>query len=198
MKRVFDFSTALILLLILIAPLSFVALLIRLNLGPQVFFRQERAGYRGCSFWMFKFRTMTNSRDSSGNLLPDSQRLTPLGYWLRSTSIDELPALVNVLRGEMSFIGPRPLLIQYLPLYTSEQNRRHHVKPGLSGWAQINGRNNLSWEEKFRLDVWYVDHRNFCLDLRIFLITIWKVLSLEGISAPGEATMAPFTGDTVN
>jgi lipopolysaccharide/colanic/teichoic acid biosynthesis glycosyltransferase len=137
---------------------------------------------------------MSNARDTSGALLPDAQRLTTFGRWLRSTSIDELPGLLNILRGEMSFIGPRPLLMQYLPLYTPEQARRHDVKPGFSGWAQINGRNSLSGEEKFRLDVWYVDHQCFHLDLRIFLITIWKVLRREGISGAGEATMAPFTG----
>jgi sugar transferase EpsL len=137
---------------------------------------------------------MTSQRDASGALLPDAQRLTPLGRWLRSTSIDELPSLINILRGEMSFIGPRPLLIQYLPLYSPEQARRHDVKPGFSGWAQINGRNALSWDEKFHLDVWYVDHQSFWLDLRIFLITIWKVIRREGISAAGEATVVPFTG----
>jgi lipopolysaccharide/colanic/teichoic acid biosynthesis glycosyltransferase len=137
---------------------------------------------------------MTNARDSSGALLPDVQRLTPFGHWLRATSIDELPGLINILRGEMSFIGPRPLLMRYLPLYSPEQARRHDVQPGFSGLAQINGRNALSWEEKFRLDVWYVYHQNFWLDLRIFLITIWKVIRREGISADGEATMAHFTG----
>jgi lipopolysaccharide/colanic/teichoic acid biosynthesis glycosyltransferase len=137
---------------------------------------------------------MTNQRDASGVLLPDAQRLTLFGRWLRATSIDELPELINILRGEMSFIGPRPLLMQYLPLYSRLQARRHDVKPGFSGWAQINGRNALSWEEKFRLDVWYVDHQSFWLDLRIFLVTIWKVICREGISAAGEATMAPFTG----
>jgi lipopolysaccharide/colanic/teichoic acid biosynthesis glycosyltransferase len=137
---------------------------------------------------------MTNARDATGALLPDSQRLTIFGRWLRSTSIDELPELINILRGEMSFIGPRPLLMQYLPLYSPEQSRRHDVKPGLSGWAQINGRNSLSWEVKFCLDVWYVEHQSFWLDLRIFLITIWKVFHREGISAAGEDTMPPFVG----
>jgi lipopolysaccharide/colanic/teichoic acid biosynthesis glycosyltransferase len=138
---------------------------------------------------------MTNVCDASGVLLPDSQRLTPFGSFLRSTSIDELPALINILLGEMSFIGPRPLLMQYLPLYSVEQARRHDVKPGFSGWAQINGRNAISWEEKFRLDVWYVDHQSFWLDLRIFLFTIWKVIRRDGISAAGEATMPIFTGN---
>jgi lipopolysaccharide/colanic/teichoic acid biosynthesis glycosyltransferase len=181
--------------LLLLSPLLFIVFLfVRFCLGSPVLFRQQRPGYLGRPFWLLKFRTMTNSCDISGALLPDAQRLTPFGHWLRSTSIDELPGLINILRGEMSFIGPRPLLMQYLPLYSAEQARRHDVKPGFSGWAQINGRNALSWKEKFRLDVWYVQHQSFQLDLRIFLITIWKVLRREGISAAGEATMAPFTG----
>jgi sugar transferase EpsL len=167
---------------------------VRWRLGSPVLFRQQRPGYRERSFWLLKFRTMTDERDAAGALLPDAQRLTSFGRWLRASSIDELPELINILRGEMSFIGPRPLLMQYLPLYSSEQARRHDVKPGFSGWAQINGRNALSWEEKFRLDVWYVDHQSFWLDLRIFLITIWTVIRREGISAAGQATMAPFRG----
>jgi sugar transferase EpsL len=139
---------------------------------------------------------MSNVSDTSGALLPDAQRLTPFGRWLRATSIDELPALINILCGEMSFIGPRPLLMQYLPLYSPEQARRHDVKPGFSGWAQINGRNAISWDEKFHLDVWYVDHQSFWLDLRIFLLTILRVIQREGISADGEATMQPFMGST--
>jgi sugar transferase EpsL len=181
--------------LVIFTPLLFViALLILLLLGSPVHFRQQRPGYRGKPFSLLKFRTMTNQRDANGELLPDAQRLTPFGRWLRSSSIDELPGLLNILRGEMSFIGPRPLLMQYLPLYSPEQSRRHNLKPGFSGWAQINGRNALSWEEKFRLDVWYVDHQSFWLDLQIFVITIWKVLRREGISAAGKATMMPFTG----
>ena len=148
------------------------ALLVRLSLGSPVLFRQERPGYLGKPFWLLKFRTMTNACDSSGALLPDSQRLSPLGRWLRSTSIDELPALFNILRGEMSFIGPRPLLMQYLPLYSPQQARRHHVMPGFSGWAQVNGRNAISWAAKFRLDVWYVDNQSIGIDLWIFLLTI--------------------------
>jgi len=166
---------------------------VRLRLGSPVLFRQQRPGYRGKPFGLLKFRTMTNQRDANGELLPDAQRLTPFGCWLRSTSIDELPGLLNILRGDMSFIGPRPLLMQYLPLYSLEQARRHDVKPGFSGWAQINGRNAISWEEKFRLDVWYVDNQSFWLDLRIFVSTISKVFRREGISAAGEATMTPFT-----
>jgi len=156
-----------------------------------VLFCQQRPGYRGRPFWLLKFRTMTNARDASGVLLPDADRLTPFGRWLRSSSIDELPALLNILRGEMSFIGPRPLLVQYLPLYSPEQARRHDVKPGFSGWAQIHGRNALSWEDKFRLDVWYVDHQSFWLDLRILLFTILTVIRRDGVSASGEATMPP-------
>ena len=193
-KALADRAAALLALLLLAPLLVAVALLVRWRLGAPVLFRQQRPGYRGRPFWLLKFRTMTNRRDASGHLLPDAERLTPLGRWLRATSIDELPELFNILRGEMSFIGPRPLLMAYLPLYSPEQARRHDVVPGFSGWAQINGRNALSWEEKFRLDVWYVDHQSFWLDLRIFLITIWKVLRREGISASGEATMAPFTG----
>ena len=189
-----DYLFSLAALLLLSPLLLLVALLLRWQLGAPVLFRQKRPGYRGKSFCLLKFRTMTNQRDANGELLPDAQRLTPFGRWLRSSSIDELPGLLNILRGEMSFIGPRPLLMQYLPLYSPEQARRHDVKPGFSGWAQINGRNAITWEEKFRLDVWYVDNQSFWLDLRIFVITIMKVLSREGISAAGEATMAPFIG----
>ena len=193
-KDLADRLCALIALLLLSPLLVAVALLVSRQHGAPVIFCQQRPGYRGKPFGLLKFRTMTNQRNVNGELMPDAQRLTPLGRWMRSTSIDELPGLLNILRGEMSFIGPRPLLMQYLPLYTPEQARRHDVKPGFSGWAQINGRNALSWNEKFRLDVWYIEHQSFWLDLRIFLITIWKVLSREGISAAGEATMAVFTG----
>ena len=194
-KRCFDFLLALSLLILIFPLLFFVYLLVRSRLGYPALFRQQRPGYRGRSFCLLKFRTMTNACDASGYPLPDSQRLTPFGRWLRGTSIDELPAFVNILRGDMSFIGPRPLLMQYLSLYSPEQARRHDVKPGFSGWAQINGRNSLSWEEKFRLDVWYVDHQSFWLDVRIFLITIWKVIRREGISAAGDATMPLFRGN---
>jgi len=197
-KDVADRSAAVLALLLLSPLLLFVALLLLWCLGSPVLFRQQRPGYRGRPFGLLKFRTMTNARDARGNLLSDGERLTSLGHWLRITSIDELPGLLNILRGEMSFVGPRPLLMQYLPLYSPELARRHDVKPGLSGWAQINGRNALSWEEKFLLDVWYVDHQCFWLDLSIFLITIWKVILREGISAEGEATMAPFTGTPLN
>jgi len=193
-KSFADFFISFFMILIFSPLLLAISLLVRWRLGAPIFFSQRRPGHRVRPFYLMKFRTMSNARDTSGALLPDAQRLTPFGRWLRSTSIDELPGLLNILRGEMSFIGPRPLLMQYLPLYSPEQARRHDVKPGFSGWAQINGRNALSWKEKFRLDVWYVEHHNFFLDLRIFLITIWKVLRREGISAAGEATMAPFTG----
>jgi sugar transferase EpsL len=159
-----------------------------------VFVRQLRPGLHGRPFTLLKFRTMTEARDPAGNLLPDEQRLTRLGRFLRRTSLDELPELINVLKGEMSLVGPRPLLMQYLDRYTPEQARRHEVKPGITGWAQINGRNALTWEEKFKLDVWYVDHRSFRLDLRIILLTVWKVLRQEGISQPGQATMEEFQG----
>jgi len=194
LKHQADRCAAMIALLLLAPLLVLVSLLVRWRLGAPVLFRQQRPGYRGKPFWLLKFRTMTNARDASGAPLPDAERLTPLGHWLRSTSIDELPGLLNILRGEMSFIGPRPLLMAYLPLYSPQQARRHEVKPGFSGWAQINGRNALSWDEKFRLDAWYVDHQSLWLDLRIFLITIWKVIRREGISAAGEVTMMPFTG----
>lgn len=197
-KRLIDCLAALVFIALFLPALLVIAFFVYLRLGGPVLFRQLRPGYRGCPFWLLKFRTMTNALDASGSLLPDAQRLTPLGRWLRATSIDELPALINILRGEMSFIGPRPLLMQYLLLYSPEQARRHDVKPGFSGWAQINGRNSLSWEEKFSLDVWYVDHQSFWLDLRIFLLTIWKVIRREGISAEGEVTMAPFIGIPVS
>ena len=193
-KRLVDFLFSFAALVFLAPLLVVTALLVRWRLGAPVLFRQKRPGHGERPFQLLKFRTMTNARDASGALLPDAQRLTPFGRWLRATSIDELPELLNILRGEMSFIGPRPLLMQYLLLYTPEQARRHDVKPGFSGLAQISGRNAICWEKKFRLDVWYVDHQSFWLDLRIFLITIWKVIRRDGISAAGEATMSPFKG----
>ena len=189
-----DPSAALLALLTLSPLLILVALMVYWRIGAPVTFRQLRPGCRGRPFWLVKLRTMSNTRDVSGCLLPDSQRLSPFGRWLRAASIDELPELINILRGEMSFVGPRPLLMQYLPLYSQEQARRHDVKPGLTGWAQINGRNAISWDERFLLDVWYVDHQCFWLDLRILLLTIWKVLRREGVTAAGEATMPPFAG----
>lgn len=192
LKDLVDRLAALIALLLLLPFLIVVAVMVRSRLGTPVLFRQKRPGRGERPFQLLKFRTMTNQCNSSGILLPDAMRLTPFGRWLRSTSIDELPELINILRGDMSFIGPRPLLMQYLPLYSSQQARRHDVKPGFSGWAQINGRNTISWDDKFRFDIWYVDHQSFLLDLRIFLITIWKVIRREGISAAGESTMSPF------
>lgn len=191
-KRLFD-----LLAVILTAPLwvplvAILAVLVRVKLGSPVFFRQKRPGHREAIFELVKFRTMTDARDEAGRLLADDRRLTPFGKWLRGTSLDELPELVNVLKGEMSLVGPRPLLVQYLDRYSPEQKRRHQVPPGLTGWAQINGRNALSWEEKFKLDVWYVEHRSLGLDLRILFRTVWQVVSRQGISAPGDATMPEF------
>jgi len=196
MKRFFDFSAALILLFLLALPLFLLALAVRFTLGSPALFRQERPGLHGNSFLMIKFRTMRNAVDAQGQSLPDAQRLAPFGRFLRATSLDELPELWNVLKGDMSLVGPRPLLMEYLPLYSPEQMRRHEVRPGITGWAQVNGRNVLSWEEKFKLDVWYVDHQSFWLDLKILGLTVRKVLAREGVSAVGEATMPRFTGNT--
>nr|ADF80985.1 lipid carrier:UDP-N-acetylgalactosaminyltransferase [Vibrio cholerae] len=194
MKRLFDFLVSLTTLILLSPIIALVAWKIRKNLGSPVFFRQTRPGLNGKPFEMIKFRTMKDAVDKQGNPLPDSERMTPFGDKLRNSSLDELPELWNVLKGEMSLVGPRPLLMQYLPLYSKEQARRHEVRPGVTGWAQINGRNAISWEEKFKLDVWYVDNRSFWLDLRILLLTVKKVFVKEGISADGHVTIAPFTG----
>jgi len=172
-----------------------VGVLVRWRLGRPVLFRQTRPGRQGRLFELIKFRTMTDARDAEGRLLPDAQRLTPFGHWLRSTSLDELPEIVNVLKGEMSLVGPRPLLVEYLPRYSPEQARRHEVRPGITGWTQVNGRNAMAWEEKFRMDVWYVDHQTFGLDLKILWLTLGAVLSRRGISARGEATMPEFRGN---
>ncbi len=183
-------------MLILFSPLLLtVALIVWVRLGSPVLFVQQRPGLNGVPFQMCKFRTMRDALDREGRPLPDAERLTPFGRLLRSTSLDELPGLINVVHGKMSLVGPRPLLMQYLPLYSAEQARRHEVRPGLTGWAQVNGRNALSWEEKFALDLWYVDNRTFTLDLKILWLTLRKVLVRDGISAEGEATMAPFTGN---
>lgn len=180
---------------VLLSPvILFVAWQIRRKLGKPVLFRQVRPGVGGHPFEMIKFRTMRDAVDANGNALPDVERMTPFGNFLRSTSLDELPELWNVLKGDMSLVGPRPLLMEYLPLYSVEQYRRHELRPGVTGWAQVNGRNALSWEEKFELDVWYVDNRSFWLDLKIILMTLKKVFVREGISADGEATMSKFTG----
>ena len=195
MKRVFDVLASAIGLLILALPLVLLAWQVRRKLGSPVLFTQVRPGLHGKPFRMVKFRTMTVARNASGALLPDAQRLTPFGRFLRASSLDELPELWNVLRGEMSLVGPRPLLIEYLPLYSPEQARRHEVRPGITGWAQVNGRNAISWEDKFKLDVWYVDNSSLLLDIKILWLTVKKVLVREGISAAGEATMPKFQGD---
>ena len=195
MKRLLDFIAALLGLIVLAIPLLVLVALVRRRLGSPAFFRQVRPGLHGRPFQMVKFRTMTDARGPDGALLPDADRLTPFGRFLRSTSLDELPELWNVLRGDMSLVGPRPLLMEYLPLYTPEQARRHAVRPGITGWAQVNGRNALSWEEKFALDVWYVDHQSLWLDIRILWMTAVKVLRRQDISAPGEATVEYFKGN---
>ncbi|EGR4203156.1 sugar transferase [Vibrio cholerae] len=194
MKRFFDVLVSLTAFIVLSPIIALVAWKIRKNLGSPVLFRQTRPGLNGQPFEMIKFRTMKDAVDANGNPLPDSERMTPFGDKLRNSSLDELPELWNVLKGEMSLVGPRPLLMQYLPLYSKEQARRHEVRPGVTGWAQINGRNAISWEEKFKLDVWYVDNHSFWLDLRILLLTVKKVFVKEGISADGHVTIAPFTG----
>ncbi len=194
MKRILDFTAALMALLLLCLPLAVLTRLVAAKLGHPAFFRQVRPGLRGKPFEMIKFRTMTDARGPDGALLPDADRLTPFGQFLRASSLDELPGLWNVLKGDMSLVGPRPLLMEYLPLYSPEQARRHEVRPGITGWAQVNGRNALSWDDKFKLDVWYVDHRSLWLDIKILWLTVKKVLVRDGISAAGEATMPRFTG----
>jgi sugar transferase EpsL len=195
-KRLFDLLAVTLGLLILAPILLILAALVAYFHGLPVFFRQERPGYRAKPFHILKFRTMTNARDAAGSLLPDAERLTPFGKFLRATSLDELPELLNVLRGEMSLVGPRPLLMQYLPRYSPEQARRHHVLPGITGWAQVNGRNAIGWQQKFALDVWYVDNWSFWLDIKILFLTIFKVFRREGISQQGHATMEEFMGNT--
>jgi lipopolysaccharide/colanic/teichoic acid biosynthesis glycosyltransferase len=194
LKRVFDFVVSALALFFLLPLLLVIGLLIAKNLGRPVFFWQTRPGQHGAAFKMIKFRTMRNAVNASGTLLPDAERMTPFGNFLRSYSLDELPELWNVLNGDMSLVGPRPLLTEYLPLYSPEQFRRHEVRPGITGWAQVNGRNALSWEEKFKLDVWYVDNQSFRLDLKIIFLTFKRVLMRDGINAAGEATMPKFTG----
>jgi lipopolysaccharide/colanic/teichoic acid biosynthesis glycosyltransferase len=195
MKRSFDIAVSGLGLLVFLFPLAIVAWKIHRKMGNPVFFRQMRPGMYGEPFELLKFRTMTNELDPYGQLLSDAKRLTNFGQFLRATSMDELPALWNVFRGDMSLVGPRPLLMEYLPFYSTEQARRHNMRPGITGWAQVNGRNALSWEEKFRLDVWYVDNQSFLLDLKIIFLTAKKVLLRDGISAAGEATMPRFTGN---
>ena len=195
-KRAFDFLVSLAALLLLWPVLLVLAVLVRVKLGPPALFRQQRPGLHGRPFTMLKFRTMTDARDTEGNLLPDGERLSSFGRSLRSTSLDELPELINVLAGDMSLVGPRPLLMRYLDRYTPEQMRRHEVRPGITGWAQVNGRNAITWDQKFALDVWYVDHHSLRLDLHILWLTVRNVLRREGISQAGEATMEEFLGTT--
>lgn len=193
-KRMLDVVVATVGLALLSPALVVIGILIRFNMGPPVLFRQVRPGLGAKPFVMYKFCTMKDARDKGGNLLPDEERLTALGRFLRATSLDELPELWNVLKGEMSLVGPRPLLMEYLSRYTPEQARRHQVKPGITGWAQVNGRNALTWEERFKLDVWYVDHWSLWLDLKILWLTVTKVVKRDGISAAGHATMPEFRG----
>ena len=194
MKRLFDFSISLAVLLSLSPFFLLLALLVRVKIGAPIFFTQTRPGLNGKAFTMIKFRTMTNARGAGGALLHDAERLTRFGRFLRATSLDELPELWNVLKGDMSLVGPRPLLMEYLPLYSPEQARRNDVRPGITGWAQVNGRNAISWGEKFKLDVWYVDHQSFWLDVKILFLTVKRVFQRHGISADGEVTMPRFTG----
>lgn len=193
-KRIFDLLLASFGLIILLPFLAVVAVLVRICLGSPVLFRQQRPGFHAKPFDMYKFRTMNDSRDGKGALLPDEKRLTCLGRFLRSSSLDEFPELLNVIKCEMSLVGPRPLLMEYLPRYTVEQARRHEVRPGITGWAQVNGRNAICWEEKFKLDVWYVDNHTFLLDLKILWMTFAKIFKQEGINQPGQATMERFGG----
>ena len=193
-KRTLDIFVSILLLIVLSPLLVVLAVLVRVKLGKPVFFTQERPGLHGRIFRLIKFRSMRDAYDHEGKLLPDEQRLTSFGRFLRSSSLDELPELFNVLKGEMSLVGPRPLLVVYLDRYTSDQARRHNVLPGITGWAQVNGRNTLSWEDKFKLDVWYVDHQSLWLDIRILFLTLWKAIKREGISAPGSATAPEFMG----
>lgn len=197
-KRLFDILVSGLVLLVLSPLIILISLCVLIYHGKPILFHQIRPGYGGKPFKIYKFRTMTDKRDNTGVLLPDAERLTRLGKFLRATSLDELPEFYNVLRGEMSLVGPRPLLMQYLDRYTPEQARRHAVLPGITGWAQVNGRNALTWEDKFRLDVWYVDHWSFSLDVRILFLTLWKALMREGINQPGQATAEEFMGTKSN
>lgn len=193
-KRLFDILFTVLALCVVAAIIGVIALFVRVNLGRPIFFSQKRPGLNEKPFILLKFRTMTAAYDAQGNVRSDVERLTSFGRFLRTTSLDELPELFNVLRGEMSLVGPRPLLLEYLDRYTPEQARRHEVKPGITGWAQVNGRNAISWEEKFNLDIWYVDHLSFWLDLKIIGLTAWKIIKSEGINQPGQATMEKFQG----
>ncbi|WP_449536932.1 sugar transferase [Ferdinandcohnia sp. Marseille-Q9671] len=194
MKRIFDLLIA-SLVLILFCPIIFItAILVKLKLGSPILFKQERPGYNGKSFVLYKFRTMTEERDKNGEDLPDYLRLSPIGNFIRKYSLDELPQLINVVKGDMSLVGPRPLLLEYIPMYSPFQARRHEVKPGITGWAQVNGRNAISWEKRFELDVWYVEHQSFLLDIRIILMTLKRLIKPEGINQDSHATMSDFKG----
>jgi len=194
-KRLFDFTFALLALIILSPVIFATAILVRVFLGSPILFKQQRPGYKGHPFFIYKFRSMTNRLTRRGSLLSDAERLPRFGHLLRSLSLDELPELFNILRGEMSFVGPRPLLMEYLPLYSPEQARRHDVVPGLTGWAQVNGRNAIDWPTRFKMDVWYVDNWSFWLDIRIIFLTVWKVISREGVSQEGQSTVEYFKGE---
>ncbi|MBW8190546.1 sugar transferase [Neiella marina] len=196
MKRLFDLLVSLVALALLWPVLLALYVLVAVKLGRPVLFSQVRPGKHGRPFRMYKFRTMTDARDSDGELLPDAQRITPFGQFLRSTSLDELPELWNVLKGEMSLVGPRPLLMEYLPLYSEYQRRRHETPPGITGWAQVNGRNAISWQQKFNYDVWYVEHQSLLLDIRILWLTVLRVVQRDGISGQGEVTMSKFEGNS--
>ncbi|MGE7602902.1 sugar transferase [Peribacillus sp. NPDC097675] len=198
MKRMFDLFISIILLLCLSPLLIIIGTLIKIRLGSPILFKQMRPGLNGTPFFLYKFRSMNNQKDDKGNPLPDHLRLTRFGNSLRKFSLDELPQLVNVVKGDLSLVGPRPLLMEYLPLYTKNQAKRHHVRPGITGWAQINGRNAITWEEKFNLDVWYVTHRTFLLDIKILLFTVYKVIQSEGITSATHVTMSPFKGSAGN
>ena len=194
-KRLFDLTFALIALVILSPIILVTAILVRIFLGTPVLFKQQRPGYKGRPFFIYKFRSMTNRLSPDGSLLPDAERLTRFGRLLRSLSLDELPELFNIVRGEMSFVGPRPLLMEYLPLYSSKQARRHDVIPGLTGWAQVNGRNTIDWPSKFAMDIWYVDHWSFWLDIKIIFLTVWKAVLREGVNQEGQSTVEYFKGE---
>ncbi|WP_394186447.1 sugar transferase [Metabacillus halosaccharovorans] len=197
MKRIFDFIVSVIILVLLSPIMLSVAILVRIKLGSPIFFKQQRPGLHGKPFYFYKFRTMTDEKDWNGLLLPDEHRLTSFGKFLRRTSLDEFPQLINVIKGDISLVGPRPLLMDYLSLYTKEQAKRHLVKPGITGWAQINGRNSISWEEKFELDVWYVKNQTFLLDLKILFLTVYKVIKSQDINQPGNVTVEKFKGSNI-
>ena len=198
MKRIFDFTSALLIMLLVSPVIVVTAVLVATKLGRPVFFKQIRPGYKGFPFEIVKFRTMTNETDDEGELLPNKDRMTSFGKLLRSTSLDELPELINVLKGEMSLVGPRPLRMHYLELYNDFQKRRHDVRPGITGWAQVNGRNAISWDEKFKMDVWYVENQSFWLDLKILFLTVLKVLKRDDIAHKGDVAMPPFEGNNMN